>query len=206
VRALTALENAGSLAGAPPAEPEDIDPYAGIAPADRPIVRLSDGLGEAPIPLDTMHVHAAGVSRKRMEQAIRELGLPVILVREPEEADAVITLRSVYKQKDAGIRAAESRGVPVYVLKTNTQPQMEACLTSLFSLEIAPDEAAMREVEEAIGIVRTEARPVELSPQNAYLRRLQHAAVERANLVSHSAGTEPHRRVRIYPEPVRQHR
>jgi predicted RNA-binding protein Jag len=43
------------------------------------------------------------------------------------------------------------------------------------------------------------AEPVELSPQNAYIRRLQHQMAERANLVSRSRGREPYRRVRLYP-------
>ena len=127
----------------------------------------------------------------------------MVVVREPDEAEVVITLRNFYKQKAPGIREAEARGVPIFVLKSNTQLQMEACLTSLYALEVAPNEAARREGGEAIGLVQSEARPVELSPQNAYLRRLQHQAAERANLVSHSRGREPFRRVRVYPAKVR---
>ena len=44
---------------------------------------------------------------------------------------------------------------------------------------------------------------VELSPQNAYIRRLQHQMAERANLVSRSRGREPFRRVRLYPDAAR---
>ena len=50
-------------------------------------------------------------------------------------------------------------------------PQMQASLTSIFSLEIDPREAAMRETEDAIGVVLTSSEAVELSPQNAYIRR-----------------------------------
>jgi len=170
------------------------------------VIRLGDGAGEAPVPLDTLHVWPFGISRKRLEQAVRELRLPVIVVQEADEAEVVITLRNFYKQKAPGLRDAEERGVPIFVLKSNTQMQMEACLTSLYALEVTPNEAALREVEEAIGLVRTEARPVELSPQNAYLRRLQHQAAERANLVSHSRGREPFRRVRVYPQRARTYR
>ena len=48
-----------------------------------------------------------------------------------------------------------------------------------------------------------EQKPVELSPQNAYIRRLQHQMAERANLVSRSRGREPFRRVRLYPDAAR---
>ncbi|MFN8623248.1 MAG: R3H domain-containing nucleic acid-binding protein [Chloroflexota bacterium] len=182
---------------------EEEDGDDGFDVDESAVIRLGDGQGEAPVPLETLHVWPFGISVKRLEQAVRELRLPVIVVREAEQADVVMTLRNFYKQKAPGIREAEERGVPIFVLKSNTQLQMEACLTSLYALEVTPNEAAMREVEEAIGLVRSEARPVELSPQNAYLRRLQHQAAERANLVSHSRGREPFRRVRLYPAKAR---
>ena len=122
---------------------------------------------------------------------------------EPDEADLVITLRSAYKQKTPLLREAETRGLPVYVLKSNTVEQMQAILTSLYALEIDPQRLAMRELEEAIGLVRAESKPVELSPQSAYVRKLQHRAAEAANLVSRSRGREPFRRVRVYPEKAR---
>jgi stage III sporulation protein SpoIIIAA len=177
--------------------------------ADEPdgrIIRLSDGREEPAVPLETINVLAFGVSRKRLEQAIRDLRLPVYLVRDAGDADVVITLRNHYKQKAPALREAEDRGLPVFVLKSNTSVQIEACLTSLFALDTDPSEAGMREVEEAIGLVRSQARPVELSPQSASVRRLQHLAVERANLVSVSSGREPYRRVRVYPDTARVRR
>jgi hypothetical protein len=149
--------------------------------------------------LPTLRVLPHGISRKRLELAIRELQLPVIIARDPDEADVVMTLKSEYRQKTSGLRDAEDRGLPIYVLKSNTIVQMEASLTSIFSLEVDPREAALRETEEAIGMVIRGAEPVELSPQNAYIRRLQHQMAERANLVSRSRGREPYRRVRLYP-------
>ena len=49
-------------------------------------------------------------------------------------------------------RAARGRGpgLPIYVLKANTIAQMQASLTSIFSLEVDPREAAMCETEQAI--------------------------------------------------------
>ena len=155
-------------------------------------------VGDSSLP--TLSVLGYGVSHKRLEQAVRELGLPVTLVRDAEQADVVITLRNYFKQKAPALREAEERGLPIFVLKSNTMVQMESALTSVFALEIDPRDAALREVEEAIGLVNEQAKPVELSPQNAYIRRLQHQMAERANLVSHSRGREPYRRVRLYPD------
>ena len=154
-------------------------------------------------PLPTLRVLPQGISRKRLEQAVRDLGLPVVIAREVDEADVVMTLKNEYKQKTPLLREAEERAMPIYVLKSNTIPQMQTSLTSIFSLEIDPREAAMRETEDAIEVVLTSAEPVELSPQNAYIRRLQHQMAERANLVSRSRGREPYRRVRLYPDAAR---
>jgi hypothetical protein len=187
------------VAGSPP-EGSDSAGEIGAQPYDRLGPQAPDGYATA---LPTIRVVGFGVSRKRLEQAIRELQLPVVVVREIEDADVVITLKNYYRQKPPALREAEERTIPIYVLKSNTIIQMESCLTSLYAIEVDPREAALRETEEAIGLVLHEARPVELSPQNAYIRRLQHQMAEQANVVSQSRGREPYRRVRLYPDKVR---
>ncbi|HJP72361.1 MAG TPA: R3H domain-containing nucleic acid-binding protein [Candidatus Limnocylindria bacterium] len=147
-----------------------------------------------------MSVFPFGVSRKRLEQSVRELGVPVNVARDLDDADAVVTLRNYYKRKPAALRDAESNGVPIYVLKTNTTLQMENMLASVFDLEADPQDAALRETAEAIGLVQASGRPVELAPQNAYVRRLQHQMAERNALMSRSRGSEPNRRVELIPE------
>ena len=149
-----------------------------------------------------MSVFAFGVSRKRLEQAVRELSVPVNVARDLDEADAVVTLRNYYKRKPAALRDAESNGVPIYVLKTNTTLQMENMLASLFDLEADPQEAALRETAEAIGLVQASGRPVELAPQNAYVRRLQHQMAERNALMSRSRSNSCSTRPAISPESM----
>ncbi len=201
-RALTALK---ADEGTAPVNADDLDDDEDIL---LPIGIEEGEHGEALLvpggsPLPTLRVLPQGISRKRLESAIRDLQLPVLIARDVDEADVVMTLRNEYKQKTPMLREAEERALPIYVLKSNTVPQMQSSLTSIFSLEIDPREAAMRETEEAIGMVMHGSDPVELSPQNAYIRRLQHQMAERANLVSRSRGREPYRRVRLYPDAAR---
>lgn len=167
------------------------------APDDGPAAALAGA------PLPTLRVLPHGISRKRLEQAIRDLQLPVVVARDADEADVAMTLRSEYRQKPPALRDAEDRGLPIYVLKANTVAQMQASLTSIFALEVDPREVALRETEDAIGLVMKRQEPIELAPQNAYIRRLQHQMAERANLVSRSRGREPYRRVRLYPDAAR---
>jgi stage III sporulation protein SpoIIIAA len=144
-----------------------------------------------------------GVSRKRLEQAVRELGVPVTVARDLEDADAVITLRTYYRRKPPALRDAEAGGTPLFVLKTNTMLQMESMLANLYELEANPQEAALRETAEAIGLVEESGRSMELAPQNAYVRRLQHQMAEQHNLMSRSRGSEPNRRVQLLPDEGR---
>ena len=145
-------------------------------------------------------VYPYGINQNRLEQAIREMRLPVAVTKDVGNADAVMTLKNYYRRHPAPIRDAESANVPVYVLKNNTVMQMAQCLASLYDLDVPPDPVseAMEETQEAINQVLSQSLPVDLSPQNAYIRRLQHQMAERYNLNSRSRGKEPHRRVRIY--------
>ena len=203
-RALTALKadegtapvNADALARAPVRPTSDEDDDDGARPA-----RTASCTSRAPGILPTIRVLPHGISRKRLEQAIRELQLPVIIAHDVDDAEVVMTLKSEYRQKTPTLREAEERALPIYVLKSNTMLQIQASLTSIFALEVDPREAALRETEDAIDLVLARSEPVELSPQNAFIRRLQHQMAERANVVSRSRGREPYRRVRLYPDP-----
>jgi stage III sporulation protein SpoIIIAA len=152
-------------------------------------------------------VYPFGISRKRLEQAIRETGARVAIADELHDADSVITLRTYFRRKPQALRDAESRGMPIYVLKTNTVAQMEQSLLSMQGrygdgAEAAPStQYAMQEMEDAITNVLNGADvQVDLTPQNSYIRRLQHQMAQRYNLTSRSEGREPYRRVRLYRE------
>ncbi len=146
-------------------------------------------------------VYPYGVGQNRLRQAARTLQVPIIIVEELNEADILMTLKSYYRKHPQPIVEAERLGKPVYVLRSNTVIQMESCLADIFSLserDTDPLSVAMRETEEAIRKIMSGTRSVELSPQSANVRREQHELARQANLISHSLGREPYRRVRIY--------
>ncbi len=145
-------------------------------------------------------IYPFGISRRRLEQAMRQTASPATLAEHLNDADIVITLRNYYRRKLPALREAEARGVPIYVLKANTVAQMEQCLLSAQESQrgLDPIGVALQEAEEAALQVAQDDRPVELTPQNAYIRRLQHELAQRYNLSSRSLGREPYRRVRIF--------
>lgn len=173
---------------------------------------LTRGRGTTDRPL---RIFPFGVSRNRLEQAISSLGMAGVIVRDLRDADMVITLRNYYRQRPRPLREAESRGVALYVLRSNTVVQMVNLMRDLlrdvqpgdlpsdaqdFNSRWSADEVtdALYETEEAIHAVMGGTALVELRPQSHNIRRLQHQLAERYNVGSRSRGKEPHRRVEIH--------
>ena len=163
----------------------------------RQLPRISNGQR----PQKITRVYPFGVNRARVEQAIKGTQLPVALSDRLDEADALLTLRNYFRRKPQAIRDAESRGVPVYVLKSHTQMQIEQGLLNISQSTGNGNQVmqALREAEDAVhNVIDGPGAAVELMPQSAYLRRLQHQVAQRYNLQSRSTGREPHRRVQIF--------
>lgn len=178
------------------------------APADEQGETQEAPVENAPRPEASQphRVYPFGVSRPKLEQAIRDMRLPIMLVRDMDEADLLITLKNYYRRKPQALRDAEASGKSVYVLKNNTMAQMQSCLSSIYHLDSAAGadddsniEQAMQDTERAIADAMNQGRPVDLPPQNSYVRQLQHRLVERYNMASRSRGKEPGRYVRVFP-------
>ena len=155
--------------------------------------------------LKPIKVYPYGVARNRLIQAAKRLGVPAVISREPEEAEVLITLRTYYRSRQQAILDAEARGVSIYVLRANTVTQMEQALTELFNLPAARSEpldyeSAALQTQAAIDAVMNGQRFVDLPPANSAIRRLQHDMARQAELVSHSYGKDPNRRVRIFKD------
>lgn len=149
-----------------------------------------------------LRVYAYGLARNRLEQAAKRLHLPVLVTDDLEEAQAFVTLKTYYRRRQKAVSEAEERGLPIYVLRTNTVSQMENFLSDLFNLSVPVAEDGMdenlTETQRAITSILNGTPSVDLPPASAYIRRLQHEMARKANLISHSYGKEPKRRVRIF--------
>jgi stage III sporulation protein SpoIIIAA len=149
---------------------------------------------------ETVRIFPYGIARNRLDRATRRMHVPVHLVKNVGEAEVVMTTKSFYRKRPRMIVDAERRGLPIYVLRANTVAQMEACLTDVFDLDSAspdPLREGLREAEEAVRQIEAGVPEVELSPQNAYIRRRQHEMAQTANLGSYSTGEGIERRVTI---------
>jgi hypothetical protein len=152
-----------------------------------------------------VRVYAYGVARNRLMQAAKRLGVPAVVVTDVEEANVLVTLRTYYRNREKTVIDAESRGMPIYVLRANTVAQVEQFLGDLYNLtEHQAPRDNMEEVREqaelAISAVLNGERWVDLPPGSSLARRVQHEMARNAELVSHSYGKEPRRHVRIFRE------
>jgi stage III sporulation protein SpoIIIAA len=164
--------------------------------------RVEPGRG----PLQTIKVYPHGVARNRLQQAAKRLGVPAVIVKDVDEANALVTLKTYYRDRQQTIIEAEHRGMPIYVLRANTVSQLEQFLSDLFNLS-AQDQGTSSDLtdvktqtQQAIAAVLNGERWVDLPPGPSLVRRLQHEMARNAELVSHSYGKEPRRHVRIFRE------
>ncbi|MFW5714332.1 MAG: R3H domain-containing nucleic acid-binding protein, partial [Brevefilum sp.] len=153
--------------------------------------------------LKAVNIYPYGVARNRLLQAAKQLNVPAKIVRNLKDADALLTLRRYYRERQQPVTEAEQRGMPIFVLRANTIQQMEQFLVDLFNLSSVagktPEESAMvDQTQAAIQAVLNGERWVDLNPASSTVRRLQHEMARQADLVSHSYGKEPNRHVRIF--------
>ena len=179
-------------------EEGEIEVEGGVEPG----VAVATEAEMAAEPLKRMRIYPYGVARNRLRQAAQELIVPIEILDELDKADVVLTLKSHYRNRPRLLVEAEDQGISIYVLRSNTLTQIQNFLAGLFDLERDEDSLprALRETQEAIRDVIAGTKMVELAPQNAYIRRRQHELARSFNLISHSRGKEPRRRVRIYRE------
>lgn len=186
------------------AEPAKVQPEAenaGSAIACGPVPKLARRRQRR----KNIRIFSYGVSRIRLERVMEKLRVPAVIASDIDRADLIVTLKSQEKRQPGSIREAEARGMPRYVLKSNTTTQMENFLRSLFPSEPAgvvdeDEEPGISEAMAGVEDILENGRPVELSPQNSRVRRLQHLLVERSGLRSQSIGRDPNRRVVIHSE------
>ena len=149
----------------------------------------------------TLRIYPYGVSKDRLMRAINDLQVSATIAKTPKDADMVLTLKAHEKRQPRTVKDLEEQGLEVAIIRSNTVSQMKAFLMGAFGLEDQKneEETAINEVTEAVDKVMAFGKPIELSPQSAHIRRLQHQMIEQHGLGSESRGEVPWRRVIVLP-------
>jgi len=199
----SALEDASESPG-----PTDLAPapWPEYQSPGTPRERVSSSRAAAPVSpaAAPTRVYSFGIPRPSLEEVVEELSVPVEVLTSVGDADVLVTTKAHYGRRPTAVRNAERDGTPVYVLRRGSREQIRQFLRRFSNggrnnADREPnDEAvgeALAEAEEAVRRVLAGERRVELSPQAAHVRRLQHGLARRYNLGSSSTGHDPMRRV-----------
>ena len=145
-----------------------------------------------------LRIYLFGINKPILEQAAHEKNLDIDIVSDLRQSNLLITTKNYFRRKPQKLRDAETMGIPVYAIRGNSLQQIRHCLDTIYTgpRDDAVD-SALDEAMNAIEQVKNGTKEVDLSPQNAFFRRLQHLLAERHDVSSMSAGKEPERRVKI---------
>ena len=170
---------------------------AGISHAD---ITQDDGVKPGADQIAGPRVFLFGVGRERVVEAGDNTGLPVDVVNELRASEVVLTTKSHYRRGPQLVRAAEKSGKPIYVLRKNSLDQVEQFLRTMAKERDDGShlDSALQEATDAAQKVLDGAKSVDLTPQRAYIRRLQHLLAERYQMESTSSGKDPQRRVTFF--------
>lgn len=145
-----------------------------------------------------MRLYLFGVNRSKLQEAGKERGVDLEFTSDLSQSDLLLTTKNYYRRKPQKIRDAEALGVPIYAIKSNNLSHLRQFIDDfLLTRKDTAVDLALEEAKRAVMLVKEGRGPVELSPQSAYIRRLQHLLVEQHNLTSYSVGKEPARRVKV---------
>ena len=152
---------------------------------------------------DEKLIYPVGVPRSRLIQSIRELGVPAVVVKDLKDADVLVTQRRYYRDRLQPIVDAEDRGIPIFVVKSNSIGQIEQFLADSFPGLVTVrrenvSSEGIDQVMQAIEGLGEGQKYVDLQPAPASVRRQQHEIARQAHLVSESFGKDPNRFVRIF--------
>ncbi len=148
-------------------------------------------------------IYPVGVPRSRLIQSVRELGVPAVVVKDLKDADVLVTQRRYYRDRLQPIVDAEERGIPIFVVKSNSIGQIEQFLADSFPGQFTlrregVSSEAIEQTMQAIEGLGEGQKYVDLQPAPASVRRQQHEVARQAHLVSESFGKDPNRFVRIF--------
>ena len=148
-------------------------------------------------------IYPYAISRDLVERVIRSLRLNARTIARPEEADAIIALRS--RTDDLRLqRILGANDAPVFPIKKNTTTQIRRALEEAFDIASEEEDSevlqAVREAEEGVAHVLSTRQPHALHPRSPAVRELQHQVLVRHNMTAEGEGSGTNRHLVILPD------
>lgn len=141
-----------------------------------------------------------GVGGEKLVQVSDNMGVRIQLAKNVDSADVVLTTKSHYRKGVEILKSAEKSNKTIYVIRKSSPVQIQQFLKAL--VKKVPEgnlaEGALGEAQQAVQRVTEGEKSVGLSPQRAYIRKLQHLMAEKYQVQSVSRGKEPKRHVTYF--------
>lgn len=148
-----------------------------------------------------LRIFPYGIARTRLETILRERKAMAMICTDLGQADAVIAMRTTFENRPKKLRDL-NRSLPTVIIKSNTKTQIADAVEKLvegIGVQIDTEQAAIEEVLSALEHVRMTGKPIDLLPQDARIRKIQHQVAESKKVASECVGDEPDRRLRLLP-------
>ena len=182
----------------------------------KPDFRLKKKLGNKFI-----FIYIYGVNNQDIRSLIKTLGLPIIITKEIQSADAILALSNLIKNNKKLRQISHARKISIHKIQSNSLLQIAKVLRvlvkNIFEITqssetkssnkkisqissrelLTPLEETRLVIEE---IIIPQNLTIELLPRINPIRKLQHELISHYQLRSVSVGNEPNRRIRIYPK------
>ena len=78
-----------------------------------------------------LKLYSYGVSRDSLEQVIQEHSAPVMVVDRMDDAEMLVTTKAFYRRQEETVKQGEARGLPIYVLRSNSPSQVRQFLSAV---------------------------------------------------------------------------
>ena len=214
--AVTPIAGSGLRGGRPLAPVPLPDPFAppSFATPSREQELMAPQTSAASPSLPPLRLCAVGLPPQLLQEAVRSSGLPAEVVAEPEQADAVLSLRGELGRDPELRRRAQALGLPILVIKSDSLHQLHRAIQRLLerrcepllpeAVQAAPRlddaHAALEECRLAVEqVVLPQGRPVELLPRSDRVRRMQEDLVSHYRLRCAVFGRGAQQRLRVFP-------
>ena len=141
-----------------------------------------------------------GVTSEYLQKASEDVGINVVIADDIPSADVVLTTKAHFRRRPPKLKMAEDSKKPIYIVRRNSIAQMRQFLTTIGKKQSNPHtlDTAMNEAQKAADRVIEGEKTVPLTPQRAYIRKLQHMLADKNRVLSVSSGREPQRHVTFY--------
>jgi len=83
----------------------------------------------------TPRIYLFGVNQGRLEQVAREIPLSLDITSNLNDANLFVTTKNYYRRRMPKVKEAEMAHVPIYVLRSNTPPQIRQLLNVIYPIE-----------------------------------------------------------------------